>query len=162
MTTEKEFLDKFKVNFSINPLFITDEIVFLGQVERVFDFECKSFPSYDLYGNTDIQIDDTGICLITKKGLIVISGCGHSGICNLINHAKKVTGINKVYAVIGGFHLENQNEQTGGVVEFFKTEKIPLIFVGHCVSDSVVQILKKELSPSTKVQQLSTGYKFNL
>lgn len=160
--TKEEFLDKFTVNFSVKPLFITEKIVFLGQVERIFDFECKNFPSFDLLGNTDIQIDDTGLCLITKKGLIVISGCGHSGICNLITYAKKVTGINKIYAVIGGFHLENANEQTDGVVEFFKSENIPYVFVGHCVSDSVIDILKKELSPSTKVQPLSTGYKFCL
>ena len=42
---------------------------------------------------------------VRNEGLVIITGCGHAGIINTINYAKQVTGIEKVYAVVGGFHL---------------------------------------------------------
>jgi len=48
---------------------------------------------------------------IKDKGLIVISGCGHTGIVNTIKHAQKLTGIDKIYAIIGGFHKEWEDPQ---------------------------------------------------
>ena len=42
---------------------------------------------------------------VKEKGLVIVTGCGHAGIINTINYAKALTGINKIYAVIGGFHL---------------------------------------------------------
>jgi 7,8-dihydropterin-6-yl-methyl-4-(beta-D-ribofuranosyl)aminobenzene 5'-phosphate synthase len=42
---------------------------------------------------------------VGDKGLVVITGCGHSGIVNIVRYARKLTGIDRVYAVIGGFHL---------------------------------------------------------
>ena len=50
---------------------------------------------------------------VRNKGLVILTACGHSGIINTINYAKKVTRINKIYAVIGGFHLPAD----GGIYE---------------------------------------------
>jgi 7,8-dihydropterin-6-yl-methyl-4-(beta-D-ribofuranosyl)aminobenzene 5'-phosphate synthase len=50
--------------------------------------------------------DDQAIVVnVRNKGLVVITGCGHAGIINTVNYAMQVTGIDKIYAVIGGFHL---------------------------------------------------------
>ncbi len=43
---------------------------------------------------------------INGKGLVILTGCGHTGIINIIKHGQKLTGINKIYAIIGGFHFE--------------------------------------------------------
>ena len=42
---------------------------------------------------------------VRGKGLVVVSGCGHAGIVNILRYARKLTGVERVYAVIGGFHL---------------------------------------------------------
>ena len=42
---------------------------------------------------------------VRNRGLVILTGCGHAGIINTIDYAKKVTKIDKVYAVLGGFHL---------------------------------------------------------
>ena len=55
--------------------------------------------------------DQCALIHVKEKGLIVITGCGHSGIINTIRNAQAITGIQKIYAVIGGFHL------TGGYFE---------------------------------------------
>lgn len=41
----------------------------------------------------------------TEKGLVVISGCGHAGLINTLEHATKIAGADKIHAAIGGFHL---------------------------------------------------------
>ena len=58
--------------------------------------------------------DDQAIVVnLRNKGLIILTGCGHAGVANTINYAKKITGLDKVYAVIGGFHLPAD----GGIYE---------------------------------------------
>ena len=50
--------------------------------------------------------DDLGIAVNVKdKRLVVTSGCAHAGIVNTVKHIQKVTGTNKVRAIMGGFHL---------------------------------------------------------
>lgn len=65
-------------------------------------------PYYEKGGKIfkDDIMDDKGIVLdIKDKGLVVITGCGHSGIINTLRYAKSITGVDKIYCVMGGFHL---------------------------------------------------------
>ncbi|WP_440945119.1 MBL fold metallo-hydrolase [Methanosarcina sp. T3] len=80
-----------------------------GEVERKIPFE-KGFPWAEakINGNWVIDpfLDDQGLVIKVKdKGLVVISGCAHAGIINTVEYAKKITGTDKVHAVLGGFHL---------------------------------------------------------
>lgn len=88
------------------------ELLVTGQIPRHTTFE-RGFPFQykedSINGNLipDPMVnDDQGIVAnIRDKGLVIISGCAHAGIINTINYAKILTGINKVFAVVGGFHL---------------------------------------------------------
>jgi 7,8-dihydropterin-6-yl-methyl-4-(beta-D-ribofuranosyl)aminobenzene 5'-phosphate synthase len=60
-----------------------------------------------------VKDDQALVANLRKKGLIVLTGCGHAGIINILDYAKKVTGIKKIYAIIGGFHLPAD----GGIYE---------------------------------------------
>jgi len=85
------------------------QVLFLGEIERTTDFE-KGFPIAYREENGKEKFDpiedDTAIVMNVKgKGLVVLSGCSHSGIVNTVHHARKVTGIEKVHVVMGGFHL---------------------------------------------------------
>ena len=53
----------------------------------------------------DILLDDSALAFRTGKGLVIITGCSHSGICNIIEHAKKVCGEERILDIIGGLHL---------------------------------------------------------
>ena len=157
---EEELKEKFNLIMSKTPYKISKKITFLGEIERIKDFECKEFPSILEDKTDDIAIDDTGIVIDTEKGLIVISGCSHSGICNTIEYAKKVTGKNDIYAVMGGFHLKKCNDQTQKTIEFMKEINVKKLFLGHCTSDEVCQKFIDELSDNIEVQILETGKEY--
>ena len=95
---------------SPSPLTLLDDtVLFLGEIPHKSDFE-KGFPiahfQEDGQEKWDPIEDDTSIVMHLKgKGLVVISGCAHAGIVNTVNYAREVTGIDKVHAVMGGFHL---------------------------------------------------------
>ena len=155
--SKEELEAKFDVIFTKEPYFITKDIAFLGQIERKNKFECKKFPSILKDGSDDIALDDTGLIINTEKGLIVISGCGHSGICNTIEQAKKITNKSKVYAVIGGFHLKEIDDQVEKTIEYFKNEKINKLYLGHCNSDLVCNYFKERMHNIADVKVIGAG-----
>ena len=84
-------------------------ILFLGEIPHATDFE-KGWPlphcQKDGKEIWDSIEDDTSVVMNLKdKGLVILSGCAHAGIINTIQYAAKVTGVDKIHAVMGGFHL---------------------------------------------------------
>lgn len=80
-----------------------------GEIERKTSYE-KGFPwmeaGIDGRWVVDPFRDDQALVAVVKgKGLVVVSGCAHAGIVNTVEHAKEMSGIEKVHAVLGGFHL---------------------------------------------------------
>jgi 7,8-dihydropterin-6-yl-methyl-4-(beta-D-ribofuranosyl)aminobenzene 5'-phosphate synthase len=80
-----------------------------GTIDRITEFEIglpNALIEIDGQIQNDPIWDDQAVVLHLKdKGLVVISGCAHAGIINTINYARRITGVNDVYAVVGGFHL---------------------------------------------------------
>jgi 7,8-dihydropterin-6-yl-methyl-4-(beta-D-ribofuranosyl)aminobenzene 5'-phosphate synthase len=97
----------------------------------------------------DELADDLGIIIKTEKGLVLLLGCAHRGIINTINHARKVTGIDKVYAVIGGTHLISAGpEQLDATVAALKEMKIKKLGTSHCTGLIPASILAHEFKGS--------------
>lgn len=134
--TEAEIGERFNVQASREPLQLSEQIYFLGEIPRITPFESQKTAFRKADGTDDFVMDDSGLAVITEKGLVVISGCAHSGICNMTAHAMKVTGIDKVYAVIGGFHLQSDDETTQTTVEWMKSMKVEQFIPSHCSSFS--------------------------
>jgi 7,8-dihydropterin-6-yl-methyl-4-(beta-D-ribofuranosyl)aminobenzene 5'-phosphate synthase len=93
------------------PSMLVDNMVLIsGKVERTTEFE-TGFPGHQSRRNgrweSDplIMDDQCAIINVRGKGLVIVSGCGHAGIINTIRHAQALTGVQSIYAVIGGFHL---------------------------------------------------------
>ncbi|WP_319370389.1 MBL fold metallo-hydrolase [uncultured Ilyobacter sp.] len=110
----------------------------MGEIPRKKDFESKSTPFKLENGQNDFVLDDSALVVTTEKGLIVIPGCSHSGICNIIQYAKQVTGLDRVYAVIGGLHLMKLDSCTYKTIDFFKKENISIFYPIHCTNKIVV------------------------
>ncbi len=93
------------------PSFILDGCALVtGEVDRSTDFE-PGFPYQDVWRDGGWQpdplvLDDQALILnLRGRGLIVLSGCGHAGMINIVRYAQALTGVDRVHAVMGGFHL---------------------------------------------------------
>jgi 7,8-dihydropterin-6-yl-methyl-4-(beta-D-ribofuranosyl)aminobenzene 5'-phosphate synthase len=80
-----------------------------GSIERVTEYE-KGSPILLIKRGDKMEPDlfmgeQSLVFNVKGKGLVVVSSCSHAGIVNTVKHAQKITGIEKVHAVIGGFHL---------------------------------------------------------
>ena len=108
--TEEDLKKKHDVLLSREAVEFYEDMYFLGEIPMVVNFEMDGNFSTTLdEGLTavDYTEDDSGIAIKTEQGLVIMTGCGHRGICNTIEQAKKVTGEERIYAVLGGFHLRD-------------------------------------------------------
>lgn len=88
-----------------------------GEIERTTPFE-QGFPIHQalrdgVWVPDPLILDDQALVVnVRGRGLAVITGCGHAGVVNTVLHARNITGIERVYAVIGGFHLATSPLET--------------------------------------------------
>src|SRR2546428_653726 len=88
-------------------LLLDGMVLVTGQVDRVTDFE-KGFPLQQARTNggwepdTWIWDDQAVVCHLKDKGLVVLSGCSHAGVINVLRHAQRLTGIDTIYGFVGG------------------------------------------------------------
>lgn len=130
--SKQEGEKKFNLIYSKTPYQLDEKIFFLGEIPRTNDFEAKKTIFHKEDNTPDFVMDDTGLVFITSQGLIVISGCAHAGICNTIEYAKEVTGVEKVYAAIGGFHLDGGDKITERTIAYLKEAKVVKVIPTHC------------------------------
>ena len=138
--------ERFNLILSKKPYTVSENVIFLGEIPRKNSFEAKSTPFRLQNKKDDFVYDDSGLVIISGLGLIVISGCAHSGICNTVEYAKEITGIEKVHAVIGGFHLKKVDDIALKTIEYFKNNNIDNVYPGHCVKDCVMETFSKQFS----------------
>ena len=142
-------------------------LLITGEVDRTTDFE-KGMPTHQAWRDGTwlpdplIHDDQALVCHIKGKGLAILTGCGHSGIVNIIRHAKRLTGVEAVYAVLGGFHL------TGGsfepiipeTVAALAAEEPQLVVPAHCTGWKAQLALAAGLP--TAFRRNSVGSRFEL
>ena len=141
--TEDEIRSRFNLVLSREPIKLSEQIFSLGEIPRMTDFESKNTAFQKADGTDDFVMDDSGLAIVTSKGLVVISGCAHSGICNMVLQATKVTGIEKIYAVIGGFHLQNDDAVTQKTIDWMKSMQVEQLIPSHCTSFSAQALISK-------------------
>ena len=85
-------------------------VLVTGEVARTTDFEQGFAIHQALRGGVwepdPLILDDQALVVhVAGRGLVVLTGCGHAGIVNIVRYARALTGVEPVHAVIGGFHL---------------------------------------------------------
>jgi 7,8-dihydropterin-6-yl-methyl-4-(beta-D-ribofuranosyl)aminobenzene 5'-phosphate synthase len=113
LTTSRRGLEDagFDVIEDRRPSFLFERSVLVtGEVDRTTSFE-RGFPVHeawrgDAWEPDPLILDDQAMVVhVAGKGLVVLTGCGHSGIVNICRYAQRLTGVDQIHAVIGGFHL---------------------------------------------------------
>ncbi len=97
---------------------------------------------------------------VKEKGLVVLTGCSHLGLANVLRSAQKVSGLEKIYAVIGGFHISSINEGLE-ISEFLRKLNVGLVSPCHCTSDDakqgIAEIMGEKYVKNGSGQTISVG-----
>jgi 7,8-dihydropterin-6-yl-methyl-4-(beta-D-ribofuranosyl)aminobenzene 5'-phosphate synthase len=139
-------------------LLLDDTLLVSGQVERVTDFE-TGFPIHQVREGDDwrpdpmIWDDQALILNVRDRGLVIISGCSHAGVINVLFHAQRVAGQTRVAGLIGGLHL------TGGLfegrivptVEALRAADVGRVLPAHCSGWKAVHAIARAM-PDAFVQ----------
>jgi len=132
-----------------SPVAIAPGLTTTGEVPRIESFEkVEGFWTVkDGQYCQDIIPDDQSLAVnISGKGLAVVTGCAHSGIINTIRYAQKITGVEKLYAVIGGFHLMDADEgRIEATAKALKELDPVIVRPGHCTGQKAVCRLQEVL-----------------
>ncbi|HVV21104.1 MAG TPA: MBL fold metallo-hydrolase [Pseudonocardiaceae bacterium] len=121
-------------------LLLDGSVLITGEVDRTTEFEHGMPPAHQAWNGTDwahdpLVIDDQALVVhVRGRGLVVLTGCGHAGAVNIVRHAQRLTGVDRLHALIGGLHLggpafEPVIEPTVAAL----TDLAPgLVVPGHC------------------------------
>jgi 7,8-dihydropterin-6-yl-methyl-4-(beta-D-ribofuranosyl)aminobenzene 5'-phosphate synthase len=159
--SEAEMGRQFTLNLSDKPLWITEDLVFLGEIPRKFSFERGDMGKRNIVlpdGSTepDLLLDDSAIAYRSEEGLVIITGCSHAGICNITEYACEVCEEPRVVDIIGGFHLQTPDyvrmKKTG---EYLQRLQLQSLHACHCTSLSS----KIALAGYCPVQEVGPGMK---
>ncbi len=94
----------------------------------------------------DFFVEEIALGLVTDAGLVLVAGCSHVGIVNMLEHVKRVLSV-PVTAVLGGTHLiEAGEERLQKTVQAFREHGVKTIAVSHCTGENGMELLKKEFA----------------
>lgn len=150
-----------KLNLSKKPVKISEHITYLGEIPSSNNFERRCAIGKKMSNDKkveDLISDDSAIVYQDEKGLFVITGCSHSGICNILEYAKKVCGDNRIYGVIGGFHLFDIDERLEKTINYLLENNIQLLYPCHCISLKA----KVEMAKKLDIKEVGVGLNINI
>lgn len=107
------------------------------------------YTSAELLGKTvpDEHIHEHATCFnIKDRGLVVISSCGHVGIVNSVRQAQEVSGVQKVHAILGGFHLgPAPADYLNQVVAEIKKLEPDVVIPMHCSGNNFISAMRQQM-----------------
>jgi 7,8-dihydropterin-6-yl-methyl-4-(beta-D-ribofuranosyl)aminobenzene 5'-phosphate synthase len=151
--TKSQLAEKFDLLLSSEPFKIGEKIIFLGEIPRLTDFESRitSFVFDD--GLPDFVMDDSALVMLCNDGIFVVTGCGHAGIVNTLEYAKRITGEKTIYGIMGGFHLKENDRQTKETIRYLKGNNVKHVIPSHCTDLPALSAFYE----SFRLKQVKTG-----
>ena len=110
----------------------------------------------------DYMDDDQAIVINLKgKGLVIVAGCAHSGIVNTVNYAREISGVDKVWAIMGGFHLGRaSDEEIQRTIEEIKKLEPVMVVPSHCTGFKAISQFAFQMPKQFVLGAVGTRYLF--
>ena len=154
LLSEEKLAEHFSLELGKAPKNLTENLIYLGEIERLFEFEAQYPIGKMSNGADDYILDDTALVYRSLDGLIIITGCSHAGICNIIEYAKNLCRDDRIVDIIGGFHLQNPSQQQlEGTLKYMKKLKPDAVHACHCTDLQS----KIELSQVVPIREVGAG-----
>ncbi len=134
MLSQESVAAHFTVELSSQPLLLAENLFWLGEIPRIT--EPKRAVGKRLVNGAeedDYCFDDSALAYKTTNGLVIITGCSHSGICNIVDYARKLCGCETIVDIIGGFHMQKlSREMLSSTVSWFAANPPLTMHPCHC------------------------------
>jgi len=146
----REALESLGASFTLTkePIWITSNILTTGEIAMRTEYEQIDANLYVKEGGElrpDPLRDDLALIIKGDAGLVVVLGCGHSGIVNTLIHAQEITGEQRIHTVVGGTHLiRASRERIDLTVAELKQLGVQRLGVSHCTGLPAASILSQE------------------
>jgi 7,8-dihydropterin-6-yl-methyl-4-(beta-D-ribofuranosyl)aminobenzene 5'-phosphate synthase len=136
-----------------------------GEVARTTAFE-RGFPAHyaeidDAWQPDPLIHDDQAVVMnVRGKGLVVLTGCGHAGIVNVLRHAVALTGVERVHAVLGGFHLTGRlfEPLIAPTVAALRALEPALVVPSHCTGWKATHEIARALPDAFVANSVGTTF----
>jgi 7,8-dihydropterin-6-yl-methyl-4-(beta-D-ribofuranosyl)aminobenzene 5'-phosphate synthase len=151
------------------PSFLLDgSLLVTGEVDRTTEFEHGLAPTHQALRDGEwradqLVLDDQALVVDLKgRGLIVITGCGHAGVINTLRHVQKLTGRDRVHAVIGGFHLSGPRFEPliGPTTDAFANIAPDYLVPAHCTGWKATHALAARFPEAFLQNSVGTRFEF--
>jgi 7,8-dihydropterin-6-yl-methyl-4-(beta-D-ribofuranosyl)aminobenzene 5'-phosphate synthase len=149
------------------PSLLVDGCVLItGEVDRVTEFERGMPPPHQAWTGSGwehdpLVLDDQALIVhLRDRGLVVLTGCGHAGVVNIVRHASRLTGVASLHALIGGFHLSGPAFEPiiNNTVTELAALSPALLAPGHCTGWRAQHALAAALSDAWVASSSGTTY----
>lgn len=169
-TTSRRALEDagFDVIEQRQPSFLYDRSVLItGEVDRVTGFE-RGMPFHDAWRGTGwepdpLVLDDQAlIANVAGRGLVVLTGCGHAGVINICRYAQRLTGVDQMHAVMGGFHLSGRSFEPIIRDTVHALEKLApdVVVPAHCTGWKAAHAIAAHLGGAFIQNSVGTTFQF--
>ncbi len=161
-----EELERLGARFTLTPqpTWLNQDIVVSGEEPMTTDFEAIDDILYHREGNQftpDPLADDQSLYIKTELGLVIVLGCAHRGIINIIHHAQRLTGMEHVYLVVGGTHLFTASpQQLTRTVAALRDIGVDKLGVSHCTGMKPSALLAGEFGDNFLFNNTGTVIQF--
>ncbi|MBN1141711.1 MAG: MBL fold metallo-hydrolase [Deltaproteobacteria bacterium] len=162
----REYLESLGGRFVFNHEFleVAEGIYLSGEVPRLTPFETPDPRQQIKEGEsfaTDPFRDDQSLVIVTDQGLVILFGCAHAGIINIIRHAVARTGENRLAALIGGTHLGFLGkERMAASVAELKNYPLQCVACSHCTGLEGALLLRETFG--NRFQYGAVGFRYAL
>ena len=149
--SQEALSQRMDLRLSAGPVWLTEHLVFLGEIPELVEQRapCGVLPD----GTPDRCLDDSALAYVGSSGVYLLTGCSHSGICNMAEYAKQVTGQRCVAGILGGFHLLQRDERSRRTIAYLDRESVAELWPCHCTCFKV----RMDMARSLEIGEVSVG-----
>lgn len=153
-----------QIIYTSKPTQITSAIHVTGEIPINHDIEDTGGPFYidQQRNHSDPLVDDQALYIETLQGVVVLLGCGHSGVINTLEYVQALTGGKPIHAVIGGMHLLNASaERLTFTADALDNLSITHLAPNHCTGVHAICYFQNRLAGCVHASHVGSTHYFN-
>ncbi|GAB1534565.1 MBL fold metallo-hydrolase [Geovibrio sp. ADMFC3] len=153
-STENELENLYNITKIKGKTEIAENVFLCGDIPRYTEFSADQnlFVESDGEFKKDPFDDELFLAFIDEDALVIVTGCSHCGITNIVEHTERLFPGLRIRSLVGGFHLfRAEANQISSVAEYLKPKKIDTILTGHCTGIDAFFKIRNFLGESVRM-----------